>query len=197
MSMRKALSVIAVAMLASMGVQAQTLPEPMVQAARKAVASNPEVQARWHGFLASSNERDVARGGYFPQADLRASTGRENRDTPMGSYGTYSFNGTQLTLNQMLFDGLFTPNEVKRLGYAKLTRYYELAEASETAALEAVKAYADVVRYRELVEAAKQNYVEHKQTGGLVEERSKAGVGRGVDVEQSSGRLALAESNLL
>ena len=197
MSMRKALSVIAVAVLASMGVQAQTLPEPMVQAARKAVASNPEVQARWHGFLAASNERDVARGGYFPQVDLRASTGRENRDTPTRSFGAYSFNGTQLTLNQMLFDGLFTPNEVKRLGYAKLTRYYELAEASETAALEAVKAYADVARYRELVEAAKQNYVEHKQTGGLVEERSKAGVGRGVDVEQSGGRLALAESNLL
>ena len=197
MSLKKTLSVMAVTVLATMGGHAQTLPEPMVQAARKAVASNPEVQARWHGFLAASNERDVARGGYFPQADLRASTGRENRLTPVQSFGTYSFNGTQLTLNQMLFDGLFTPNEVKRLGYAKLTRYYELAEASESAALEAVRAYADVVRYRELTEAAKQNYIEHKQTGGLVEERSKAGVGRGVDIEQASGRLALAESNLL
>src|SRR3990167_8664357 len=168
MSLKKTLSVMAVTVLATMGGHAQTLPEPMVQAARKAVASNPEVQARWHGFLAASNERDVARGGYFPQADLRASPGRENRLTPVQSFGTYSFNGTQLTLNQMLFDGLFTPNEVKRLGYAKLTRYYELAEASESAALEAVRAYADVVRYRELTEAAKQNYIEHKQTGGLV-----------------------------
>lgn len=193
----KTLSAMAVAVFVSMAAQAQTLPEPMVEAARKAVASNPEVQARWHGFLAASNERDVARGGYFPQVDLRAATGRENRDTPVQPFGTYSFNGTQLSLNQMLFDGLFTPSEVKRLGYARLTRYYELVEASETSALEAVKAYADVVRYRELVEAAKQNYVEHKQTGGLVEERSKAGVGRGVDVDQASGRLALAESNLL
>ena len=97
----------------------------------------------------------------------------------------------------MLFDGMFTPNEVKRLGYAKLTRYYELLEASETAAQEALRAYADVVRYRELVEAATQNYVEHKQTTNQVEERANAGVGRRVDVEQANGRLALAESNLL
>ena len=190
-------SVIAAVVLTSMGLGAQTLPEPLVQAARKAVASNPEVQARWHGFLAASNEREVARAGYFPQIDLRASTGRENRVTPVQSFGTYNFNGTQLTLNQMLFDGFFTRNEVKRLGYAKLTRYYELAEASETAALEAVRAYADVLRYRELTDAATQNYIEHKQITGLVEERSKSGVGRGVDVEQAIGRLALAESNLL
>ena len=97
----------------------------------------------------------------------------------------------------MLFDGMFTANEAKRLGYAKLTRYYELLEVSESAALEAIRAYSDVVRYRELVEAATQNYVEHKQTTQLVEERANAGVGRRVDVEQANGRLALAESNLL
>jgi len=189
-----------VAILATWGAQAQTLPGPMVQAARKAVVSNPEVQARWNGFKAAGNERDVARGGYFPQLDLTASTGRENRDSPLapaGGYGTYNFNAAQLSLNQMLFDGMFTSNEVKRLGYAKLTRYYELSEASETAALEAVRAYADVVRYRELVDAATQNYAEHKQVTQHVEERAAGGVGRGVDVEQANGRLALAESNLL
>ncbi len=192
------LSILAVAIAASLGAQAQALPEPLVQAARKAVVSNPEVQARWNGFKAAGNERDVARGGYFPQIDLRASIGRENRDSPAFPGGTsYGFNTAQLTLNQMLFDGLFTPSEVKRLGYAKLTRYYELAEASETAALEAVRAYADVVRYRELVAVATQNYVEHKQTTVQVEERANAGVGRRVDVEQANGRLALAESNLL
>ena len=41
---------------------AQTLPAPMVDAARKAVQGNPEVQARWNGFLASGDEREVARG---------------------------------------------------------------------------------------------------------------------------------------
>ena len=200
MDTRFFLTLISAAVLANWGAQAQSLPDPLVQAARKAVVSNPDVQARWNGFKAAGDERDVARGGFFPQVDLTATTGRENRDSPLapsGSYGTYNFNVGQITLNQMLFDGMFTRNEVKRLGYAKLTRYYELLDASETAAMEAVRAYTDVVRYRELVDAATQNYVEHKQTTMQVEERANAGVGRRVDVEQAVGRLALAESNLL
>ncbi len=200
MKAKTSFSILMAAVLATLGAQAQNLPESLVQAARKAVVSNPEVQARWNAFKAAGNERDVARGGFFPRVDLSATVGRESRDSPLaptGSYGTYNFNSAQLSLTQMLFDGMFTANETKRLGYAKLTRYYELADASETAALEAIRAYADVLRYRELVDAATQNYVEHKQTGGQVEERSNAGVGRRVDVEQAGGRLALAESNLL
>ena len=198
--MKNKFPLILVAVSVAWSVQAQTLPAPMIQAARKAVASNPEVQARWNGFKAADSERDVARGGYFPQLDLNASSGRESRESPLapvGGYGTYNFNSTQLALTQMLFDGMFTVNEVKRLGYAKLTRYYELSEATETAALEAVRAYADVLRYRELVDAATQNYAEHKQVTAHVEERAAGGVGRGVDVEQANGRLALSESNLL
>ena len=192
------LTLLTLGILNSLGVQAQGLPEPLVQAARKAVVSNPEVQARWNGFKAAASERDVARGGFFPQIDLTASTGRENRDSPsVGNVGSYNFNAAQLSLNQMLFDGFFTANEARRLGYAKLTRYYELSEISEATALAAVQAYADVVRYRELVDVATQNYVEHKQTTAQVEERANAGVGRRVDVEQANGRLALAESNLL
>jgi adhesin transport system outer membrane protein len=197
--MKNKLSTVTVAALLSVGIQAQSqvLPEPLIQAARKAVASNPEVQSRWHGFQAASDERNVARGGYFPQIDVRASTGNEDRTSPVLASTRYNFNMAQITLNQMLFDGLFTANEVKRLGYAKLTRYYELMEASETVALETVRAYADVLRYRELVEAATKNYAEHKMTAALVEERAASGVGRRVDAEQAMGRLALAESNLL
>ena len=197
MKTKFSLTLIVTAMLAGWGAQAQSLPEPLVQAARKAVVSNPEVQARWNGFKAAGDERDVARGGFFPQLDLNASTGREDGRTPLIPQSRYNLNSTQLTLSQMLFDGMFTANETKRLGHAKLTRYYELAEASETAALEAVQAYTDVVRYRELVDAATENYVEHKQTTQQVEERANGGVGRRVDVEQANGRLALAESNLL
>lgn len=176
---------------------AQTLPPTLVKAARQAVLTNPEVQARWHGFKAAGNAQDVARAGFLPQLDVKASVGKESRTTPSNDYGRYSIKGTEVTLNQMLFDGLFTANEVKRLGYAKLTSYYELAEISETTAMEAVRAYVDVARYRELVDAATQNFVEHKQSAQQVEQRASAGVGRGADVEQANGRLALAESNLL
>lgn len=176
---------------------AQSLPEPLVNAARKAVITNPEVQARWHNFTASGNERDVARAGYFPRADLTAQTGRNSLVRPDIGAQDYGRNGVGLTLSQMLFDGFFTKNEVSRLGYAKLTRYYELVEISENTALEAMRAYADVARQTELVEQAKLNYMEHQSTSQLIGERADAGVSRRVDLEQATGRSALAESNLL
>jgi len=197
--MRNRSTLLAAALLAACWsvCQAQALPPEMLQAARQAVTSNPEVQARWHAFLAAEDERNIARGGFFPRVDVNAGLGREHRRGAGFTNGTYSTNGVQLTLSQMLFDGMFTSNEVQRLSYARLTRYYELLDASETTALEALRAYADVVRYRQLVEIAKQNYVVHKQTSDLVSERVNAGVSRGVDVDQAGGRLALAESNLL
>lgn len=177
---------------------AQALPPPMVEAARKAVVTNPEVQARWHNFTGSQADRDLARSGYKPQVDLTLGAGRErSKDPAPVGEKEYTRHGGQISLTQMLFDGFYTRNEVQRLGYAELTRYYELLEASENTALEAVRAYADVARYTELVEEAKQNYVEHKLTSQQIEERAAAGVSRRVDVEQAAGRLALAESNLL
>ena len=173
------------------------LPDALAQAVRKAVASNPEVQAKWNAFMAADSQRDIAKAGFLPQIDLTASVGNESRITGGVNLGSYDLSSAQISLNQILFDGFFTRHEVKRLGAAKLTRYYELLEVAETTALEATKAYADVVRYRELVDLATQNYVEHKQSAILVEERASSGVGRRVDVEQANGRLALAESNLL
>ncbi len=87
-------------------------------------------------------------------------------------------------------------NDTKRLEHASLVRFYETLDASETAALEATKAYLDVLRYRKLVEFAEENYGTHRVLYEKIKQRAKSGVGRLVDVETAAGRLALAESNL-
>ncbi len=177
------------------------LPAPLVTAAQKAVVSNPEVQARWREYTGAVADGDAATAGYKPQVDLTLGVGREWKDypgaTPAGSETEYTRTGGSITLTQMLFDGMFTRNEVKRLGYAKLVRYYELLEASENISLEAVKAYADVARRNELVEEARANFLEHKLTYVKLEDRVRAGRDTRVDLSQAYGRLALAESNLL
>ena len=184
-------------LMVSVVAQAQPVPEPLRLAVRKAVLTNPEVQARWNGFKGATHAQDGARSGFLPQIDVSSNLGRESRSTPVADYGSYRVDGVSITLNQMLFDGLFTANEVKRLGYVKLSRYYELAEVSEAIALAAVQAYADVLRYRELVALGTDNYVEHKQSVLQLEDGARAGVRRGADVEQANGRLALAESSLV
>ena len=196
----KAVSLAIFAIYSGVGAaQAQTLPDPLVKAVQKAIVTNPEVQARWHNFTGADAERNAASAGYRPQVDLTLGAGREHQKYPGPTFYMTDYNrgNGALTLTQMLFDGKFTSSEVKRLSYAKLTRYYELMEATENIGLEALRAYADVARYTELVEEAKANYVEHKQTAQHLEQRSSAGVSRRVDLEQANGRLSLAESNLL
>ncbi len=202
MKKQKTMNTIAgAALLLAGSVGAQALPEPLVKAAQKAVVTNPEVQARWREFTGAVADRDAATAGYKPQVDLTLGVGREWKDypgaTPVGSDTEYTRTGGEVRLTQMLFDGMFTRNEVKRLGYAKLVRYYELLESAENISLEAVRAYADVARRTELVEEARANYLEHKSTSMQIEQKAGAGVGRRVDLEQANGRLALAESNLL
>src|SRR5690606_38979121 len=64
-------------------------------------------------------------------------------------------------------------------------------------AYQAVEAYLDVQRYREMDELAKDNYRLHEHTLQQIRERQESGVGRGVDLEQALGRLALAQTNLM
>ncbi|AKU13801.1 hypothetical protein AzCIB_3908 [Azoarcus sp. CIB] len=196
--MKTCRSVIAMALLAALPFVATGAgPDALRDAARKAVVANPEVQATWNAFRAAREDQAAARAGYLPQVDAVASVGREELRRSGQSTDTFTHRNLTLSLNQMVYDGFFTRSEVARFGYAKLTRYYELVDASEGAALEAVRAYGDVMRYRELTRHAQANYVQHKQIYDQIAERAGAGVGRRVDLEQATGRLALAESNLL
>lgn len=163
----------------------------------KTVTSNPEVQSRYHKFLESGYEQEVMRAGFLPKADVVANYRKqEELVKPADGTATPRFN-SELVLRQMIFDGFATNNEVKRLGHASRVRYYELQSAMQNTTLEFVRAYIDAMRYRELTQFAKDNYVVHKQLFDRIKERVTAGVARKVDLEQATGRLALAEANLL
>jgi adhesin transport system outer membrane protein len=167
------------------------------QAITETVIENPEVKATWYDFEAAREQQRVASGNYRPRLDLTGEVGRERAETPSSAYQSYDRDSANITLTQMLFDGFETKNEVERLGYAKLSKFYEIKQASERSALETGQSYLDVLRYQGLVELAKENYINHKKIHNDIKQRTDAGISRRVDFEQASGRLALSESNLL
>lgn len=173
--------------------QAVTLPEAVEQA----VLRNPEVLMRWHQYRAASEDVSSAKGGYLPRVDAQGYVGREWQDYPTTGNRAFNHPGASIELRQMLFDGFATRSEVRRGGYVKLTRYYDLLAVSDTVALETARAYLDVLRYRKLAELARDNWATHKEIYDQIVERVQAGVGRRVDLEQAAGRVALAESNWL
>ncbi len=145
---------------------------------------------------ASVQQTPAARAAWLPQVDLQASVGRQQR-SPSATSGTFPIQGTSLTLNQLLFDGGIASSAIRQAGMEQVLAFQELMAASEQVSLNVLRAYADVLRARDLVQIATDNYVEHQRTVDLMNERVTATVGRRSDLEQATGRLALAESALV
>lgn len=163
----------------------------------RALARNPDISARLNDFLAAEADQDAGRGALRPRVDLEVYGGREHYQSPSVSERTFNHPGANIQLHQLLLDGGAARGEVRRLGFAKATRYYELLQATNDTALEVARASLDVQRYRELTTLAQTNWAVHKETYDQITSRVKAGVGRRVDLEQAAGRLALAQSNWL
>lgn len=199
-SLQRGLACAAGALLfAGVSVQASAAPATTaVEAAQKAIATNPEVQAAYYAFVAAGDEYRSAKGGYYPRLDLGGNLGYERHEIDkLDQWNDYNLAGANLTLTQLLFDGFATSSNVARLSKARRERYFNLLEAAETATFESTRAYEDVMRYRELQTLAQRNVERHREVLVRIKEKVRAGVGRAVDLEQATGRLALAESNLM
>lgn len=168
------------------------------ESVERAVLSNPEIGARFQDFQSGLEGKNVARGALLPEINATARTGREWEGSAGDrSSSDWTRRGYTLELRQLLFDGFSTLNQVKQLGFEKLSGYYELLATVDNVALEAALAHIDVLRYREMEALAEENYEMHVNTLRQIEERQRSGIGRGVDLEQAYGREALAQSNLM
>ena len=170
-----------------------TVSEAVIQA----LNTNPEVKARFHAFRDVYEEQRVAYGGYLPKVDATAGIGRHWLKSNSIGDKYYWGKGVRLQLTQMLFDGFYTRSQVSRLKYSGQARYFEFMDSMENVGLESFRAYVDVLRYREMLNLSKRNYEYHQEIYNLIKSRVRAGVAAGVDMEQISARLALAQSNYL
>ncbi|MEN3032491.1 TolC family outer membrane protein [Chromobacterium amazonense] len=175
--------------------QAYTLRE----AVGLAVLNNPEVLSKLHDYRSSEDDVRAAKANYYPTVDLNYERNRQVFDYPPNTVASqrYTTKGWTVNLNQSLFSGLQTYNQVKEQGYGSLARYFDFLQTSENIALQTTQAYADVLMYRQFVQIAKDNYALHKGILGQILQRVQSGVGRRVDLEQANGRMAEAESNLI
>lgn len=175
--------------------------DTLQEAVDATVKTNPDVLAATHERQAVSKEVDQARAGYYPTLDLAIGTGWEMTDNPStrnSGRGEVHLNRDEASLNlrQMLFDGFETSNEVDRQQARTNSRAFGVYSAAENTALDAVLAYHNVLRQQQLVELAQTNLEAHERTHDQILLRAERGVGRRADMEQSLGRLALAEANL-
>ncbi|MBD9403623.1 TolC family outer membrane protein [Comamonas sp. CMM02] len=173
-------------------------PVGLNQVVERAITSHPEINARYQDFVSTLEDQNIARAGWRPSITAQAWTGREWRSN-IENAPSYDWNrpGWNVELRQLIFDGGATSNRIRQFGFEKLSKYYDLHATSNNLANEAVAAYLDVQRYRSMQALAQENFSMHAATLGQLRERQESGVGRGVDMEQASGRLSLAQTNLM
>ena len=170
---------------------ASTISDTIMQA----IEHNPEVQAKWFEFLSASEDVKAAKAGYKPQ--INSTAGYQYQRQNYGPVREYDGAFARLSLTQMLYDGGETSNEVNQFTNFQLVAFFNLLDTSEQIALEAFRAHQDVIKQRKLVDLAKLNLDKHFQVYRQIESSAKAGVAKLADLEQISGRVSLAQTNLI
>ncbi|NWL79032.1 channel protein TolC [Pseudomonas taiwanensis] len=192
-------AVLPFALAASLPVQAQSLSEAM----QRAMDVHPEIQAGVNSRLSADKQLRAAKGGYLPSVDLLGGYGREGTDntttraTGNDHWKTMTRGESSLRLQQMVFDGFATQNEVGRQQATVNSRAYSLMGTSERTALDVAQVYIDVLRREEMVRLAQANLRSHERIFDQISLRSERGVGRLADQDQAEARLAQARNNLI
>ncbi|NOT84755.1 MAG: TolC family outer membrane protein [Methylococcaceae bacterium] len=185
--------------------QTQTLQE----AVQLTLNENPEIQEARSVRMAYEQEIDQAASTYLPTIDVSAGYGLEQANTnatrgrafngPSGTgVGTQQLGRTDsnVKFNQMIFDGFKTPHEVARFTSKTDAQAYTVFGQSEIIGLQATQAYINVLLRQALFDLAASNLSLHKGFYDQIKMRTERGIGRVSDLDQATGRLARAESNL-
>ncbi|MBE9526067.1 MAG: TolC family protein, partial [Proteobacteria bacterium] len=180
-----------------------TFAQTLTEAIEQTIKTNPEVLEEAYRKLASDSTIAQAQAGYYPKIDLAVGTGWESTDSPTtranGSHKNKHLNRDEASLNlsQMLFDGFAVKSQVDRSQSLVESAAYQVANSSERLSLRAINVYLATLQDRELLEITQGNFDAHEQTHDQITLRSESGVGSKADIDQSQGRLSLAQANLL
>jgi len=169
--------------------------ETIQDAIQATIQSNPDVRATAYNKLAREQEVVQARSRYFPTLDVRGSTGYYDQHHPK-DYHNWPKEAA-LSLRQNVFEGGASLSEVQRQQARVKSQAYLVQAVSENIGLQACRAYLNVLREVELYKLAQENLRIHERMHDQVRSRSEAGVDRRADLDQVSGRLALAQANLV
>ncbi|NTS75630.1 TolC family outer membrane protein [Catenovulum sp. SM1970] len=171
------------------------------QTVATAFNTNPELKAVYHRYRSSEQVFKEAKGGWYPSIDLSASVGVGEQDSQQTraniedeeiepiSYG--------ITLEQLLFDGFYTSENINRTEHELSSEKYLLLDQAENTALEIASTYLEVLKQKQLVELAQKNLDSHQEIFEQIQLRTESGLGTTSDLSQIRGRLARAHANLI
>ena len=177
--------------------QAKSLEEAVAQA----LEIHPELRALFYQYKSLEKDVEIAKSGWYPKADAYLELGIGKRDNAQSRLGREDEEIKPVeygvTIEQLLFDGFFTEENVSRTKAEARAEFFTLLSDAENRALEVTRAYTGYIAAQQLLELAERNLASHKDIYAQIEERTNSGLGSQSDLSQVGGRLARANANLL
>lgn len=141
------------------GFAVQAAAEPLATAVEFALNNHPSIAAAMAGRDVSAEELRESRSAYYPELSVNAATGRvygdnsTSRGLTVDRGAGYSWNHEGgITVRQMIFDGMETPNRVNAAGTRREAANVGVIDTRETLALKVVTSYLDILRNQEAVQ---------------------------------------------
>ena len=172
--------------------------ENLKQAVLRTVHSNPAILFQAKNISAMNEAVKGAKGGFLPSLDVYANYGQEksNNSSTNFSYLTLSRQEVGAMLRENIFNGFGTISEVNRNKARLSSAKYKTQGVADDVALNAITAYVNVLRKKEVLNYSVRNYNQHKKIFSMIKQRTGSGLSRRADLDQATGRLALAKANM-
>jgi adhesin transport system outer membrane protein len=199
---RVSLGLLCLSVVCGAPLHAQSLEDTVAMA----LDTHPDIRQSFARFKSKEEEVNQAKAGYLPTVDLTAGYGYEYTDSPGNRRTALGFNDgdTELgrgefgvSLRQMIFDGMFTRNEVLRTKFEASAEQWSLISTAEDLALSVSQTYLNYLKTEQVVALAEKNVSSHEIIYSQIKERTDSGLGSIADFSQISGRLARAPSNII
>lgn len=187
------LCAIAVFISGSISAHAQTLE----QAIAMTLATNPEIKSAFNDYMSYQKDNESATGAYKPKINLDAGIGFESVDSVSDSRKNLNRKDATLSLNQLIWDGSSTLNNIDRTAAETESMRFQLIANAQDKALAVASVYLDAVKANEVLKLSESNLAVHKKIYNDIKRRAESGIGSIADVSQVEARIAKAHGNLL
>ena len=162
-----------------------------------AILHNPEFREQLKIHQAVQADLKGAKGSWYPKIDLNAGIGLEEidrKDTPETSLTRTE---ASLRLTENIFEGYATVNEIARQKSRLDAAGFSAQATANQIALDMVTAYIELVKQQDSMKLARESKATHERILDQIQQRTEAGIGNQVEVDQAKARLALSNSNLI
>lgn len=186
----------------SIGVAAILLPLSgfaltVEQAICHVIATHPQMKEGIEVYRATAHDIDMAKSGYLPRIDGQLRYGRENTTTPTIDDIHLTRRDAQIKLTQNVFDGFGTVADVKKQEARTEAAKNAVFEKANQLSLQTAEAYLEVLKQYDFLQLAQNNLKIYQDIHAKISERTKSGFGSKAEQDQSFGRVALANSNVI